>query len=94
MKTVNVTLRLDKELKEQADALFADMGLSLNTACRMFLTRAVREQRIPFEVIRKPDRSTLRAIADSERGQGVSAEYDSVDALMNALEGDGEADGK
>ena len=29
----NKTLRVDKELKEQADALFEDMGLSLNTAC-------------------------------------------------------------
>ena len=85
MKTVNVTLRVDKELKEQADALFEDMGLSLNTACRMFLKRAVQEQRIPFEV-RRPDRKTLRAIADAEREKDLSAGFDSVDALMEDLE--------
>ena len=84
MKTVNVTLRVDKELKEQADALFADMGLSLNTACRMFLTRAVQEQRIPFEV-RRPDRKTRKAIADAEQGKDVSKSFDTVEDLMEDL---------
>ena len=85
MKTVNVTLRVDKELKEQADALFEDMGLSLNTACRMFLKRAVQEQRIPFEV-RRPDRKTLRAISDAEQEKDLSPSFDSVDELMEDLE--------
>ena len=84
MKTVNVTLRVDKELKEQADALFEDMGLSLNTACRMFLTRAVQEQRIPFEV-RRPDRKTRKAIADAEQGKDVSKSFDTVEDLMEDL---------
>ena len=85
MKTINVTLRVDKELKEEADALFEDMGLSLNTACRMFLKRAVQEQRIPFEV-RRADRKTLRAISDAEKEKDVSPCFDSVDELMKDLE--------
>ena len=84
MNTVNVTLRLDKDLKEQADALFEDMGLSLNTACRMFLKRAVQEQRIPFEV-RRPDRKTRKAIADAEQGKDVSKSFDTVEDLMEDL---------
>ena len=84
MKTVNVTLRVDKELKEQADALFEDMGLSLNTACRMFLKRAGEEQRIPFEV-RRPDRKTRKAIADAEQGKDVSKSFDTVEDLMEDL---------
>ena len=84
MKSVNVTLRLDRELKEQADALFEDMGLSLNTACRMFLKRAVEEQRIPFEV-RRPDRKTRKALADAEQGKDVSRSFDTVEDLMEDL---------
>ena len=84
MNTVNVTLRLDRELKEQADALFEDMGLSLHTACRMFLTRAVQEQRIPFEV-RRPDRKTRKALADAEQGKDVSKSFDTVEDLMEDL---------
>ena len=85
MKTVNVTLRIDEDLKEQAEALFDDIGLSLNAACRIFLKRAVQEQRIPFELSR-PDRKTRKAIADAEQNRGVSGGYDSVDALMEALD--------
>jgi DNA-damage-inducible protein J len=84
MKTVNITLRVDKELKEQADALFGDMGLTVNTACRMFLKRAVQEQRIPFEV-RRADRKTLRTISDAEREREVSPCFDTVDELMEDL---------
>lgn len=85
MKTVNVTLRIDDELKAQAEELFEDIGLSLNAACRMFLKKAVQEQRIPFELSR-PDRKTRKAIADAEQDKGVSGSFDSVDELMSALE--------
>ena len=83
--TVNVTMRMEKELKEEAEALFADMGLSLNAACRMFLKRAVMEQRIPLEV-RRIDRKTLKALAEAEQGKNVSGSFDSVDKLMEELE--------
>ena len=85
MKTVNVTLRIDEELKENAEALFEDIGLSLNAACRIFLKKAVQEQRIPFEV-RRADRQTRQAISDAERGKDLSPSFDSVDALMEDLE--------
>ena len=85
MKTVNVTLRIDDELKAQAEELFEDIGLSLNAACRMFLKKAVQEQRIPFELSR-PDRKTRKAIAEAEQDKGVSGSFVSVDELMTALE--------
>jgi DNA-damage-inducible protein J len=85
MKTVNVTLRIDEDLKESAEALFEDIGLSLNAACRIFLKKAVQEQRIPFELTR-PDRKTRKAISDAERDQHVSGGYDSVDELIEALD--------
>ena len=85
MKTVNVTLRLDKDLKERADALFAEMGLSLNAACRVFLARAVQEQDFPFE-LRRADRKTRRAIAEAGKEEEVSGGFDSVEALMRELD--------
>jgi DNA-damage-inducible protein J len=85
MKTVNVTLRIDEDLKESAEELFGDIGLSLNAACRIFLKKAVQEQRIPFELSR-PDRKTLKAISDAEQDKNVSDSYGSVDELMEALD--------
>ena len=84
MNTVNVTLRMDKELKQQAEALFDEMGLSLSTACRMFLSQAVAEQRIPFEITRRPKRATRKALAETAAPN--AAALDDVDALMEELE--------
>ena len=50
MPNINVTIRMDKQLKAQADELFADLGMSLSAAVSIFVKRAVREQRIPFEI--------------------------------------------
>ena len=52
MANINVTIRMDEQLKAQADELFSDLGLSLSSAITMFAKQAVREQRIPFEVKR------------------------------------------
>lgn len=52
MANVNVTLRMDEQLKKQADALFSDFGLSMNAAITMFIRQSVHEQRIPFEITR------------------------------------------
>ncbi len=82
--TVNVTLRMDKELKQEAEALFEEMGLSLSSACRLFLTQAVAEQRIPFEITRRPRRATRKALAETAAPD--AAVLDTVDELMEKLE--------
>ena len=52
MANVNVTIRMDENLKKQAEELFADFGLYFNAAMVMFTKQSVREQRIPFEITR------------------------------------------
>ncbi len=50
MAHVNVTIRVDQDLKEKADALYSEFGITFNAAVNMFLSQSVREQRIPFEI--------------------------------------------
>ncbi len=52
MGTINVTIRMDEDLKLQADELFADLGLSFTAAVTAFTKQAVREQKIPFMLSR------------------------------------------
>lgn len=86
MKNVNVTLRVDENLKKQADKLFSDLGLSLSTAFSIFLHQSVREQQIPFMVSKNvPNAVTLAAMDDAESGNNMSGPFDSVDSLMEAL---------
>ena len=47
MATVNMSIRMDTELKKQADAMLSDMGLNMTTAMNMFLRQVVRQGRIP-----------------------------------------------
>lgn len=46
MKNVNVTLRVDEDLKKQAEARFSELGLNLTTAFNIFLRQSVREQQM------------------------------------------------
>lgn len=62
----NVSFRIDSSLKNQADALFASLGLNMTTAFNMFLRQAVREGRIPFDVtIDVPNSETIAAMIES-----------------------------
>ena len=52
----NMTLRIEPELKNQAAALFKDLGLDLSTATGIFYRQALRCHGLPFEVkIDEPD---------------------------------------
>ena len=52
MANVNVTIRMDENLRKEATLLFDDLGIGLNQALTLFVKQAVREQRIPFEISR------------------------------------------
>ena len=47
---VRVTIRVDKNLKEQADSLFDRLGMNMSTALNVFLRKAVDEESIPFMI--------------------------------------------
>ncbi len=54
METTNLSIRIDKELKEQADSLFAELGMNMTTAFTVFVRQAVREHGIPFKITSDP----------------------------------------
>ena len=48
--TINVTIRLDREIKEQAEKMFDDFGMNLSTAFNIFVRQSLRQRKIPFEI--------------------------------------------
>ena len=48
MAASSMNIRMDNEVKAQAQAIFAQFGLDMTTAINMFLRQAIREQGIPF----------------------------------------------
>ena len=45
----NVQVRVDENLRAQAQAVATSMGLDLASAVRLFLTQMVRENGLPFQ---------------------------------------------
>jgi addiction module RelB/DinJ family antitoxin len=52
-KDVQVSVRIDRNLKKEADVLFESIGLTMTSAVNVFLRKAVAERAIPFEVSAK-----------------------------------------
>lgn len=50
MAQTKMTIRMDTNIKQQAQELFAKFGLDMTTAINMFLNQAVMEQSIPFRI--------------------------------------------
>ena len=68
MLATNLTIRIDSSLKDEAESLFKDLGMSLSTAFNIFLRQAVRMQAIPFSISRGiTNRTTLAAMREAER---------------------------
>lgn len=57
METVNVTVRMERQTRDDAAKLFSELGISTTQAINMFFKQAVREQRIPFESAQGPPSS-------------------------------------
>ena len=63
-------VRVDEELKDQASAIYNELGIDLSTAVRMFLKKTVLVGGIPFET--KVDELTLNAILAVENMRTTS----------------------
>ena len=69
--TTNLSIRIDRVLKDEADHVFNEMGMNLTTAITIFVRQAVRQKKIPFEIAldTSPDKSIslLEVMSVSER---------------------------
>ena len=71
-ETTNLSIRIDRDLKDEADQVFNALGMNLTTAITVFVRQAVRQKKIPFEIALYPENagnniSMRDAIAASER---------------------------
>ena len=83
-ETINVTIRLDRDIKEQAEKMFNDFGMNLSTAFNIFARQSLRQGKIPFEIYdsfysEKNQARLARSIADAEAGKVTAHELIEVD---------------
>lgn len=88
MANVNVTIRMDENVKKEAEELFSDLGLTLSSAINVFVKQAIKEQRIPFILSRDvPNKETLKAIKEIEalKNDPNKKIYNSFDEIVGEL---------
>ena len=90
MAQTNLTVRIDENIKQEAERLFSKIGLNMSAAINVFFRQAIREQSIPFEL--KPyddyysgsrlDR-VLHSIKQADRGEIVNKTLDELENMEN-----------
>lgn len=89
MSSVSMNVRMDKNIKEQAQKLFSEFGLDMTTAINIFLRQSIREQKIPFEVrMNTPNKETLEALEEVRKMKldpSKSDSYQDVDEMLREL---------
>ncbi|WP_251213406.1 type II toxin-antitoxin system RelB/DinJ family antitoxin [Adlercreutzia murintestinalis] len=83
---VNMTLRIEPELKRETASLFESLGLDMSTATGLFYRQALRCHGLPFDVrIDEPNETTYAAMESAENGTDIYGPYDDTAELMAAL---------
>ena len=89
MASTNINIRMDADLKKQFEAFCADMGMTMTTAFNIFAKKAVRENRIPFEISGDvPNAETIEAIQEVKKMKAnpdMGKTYSDVDQMMEEL---------
>ena len=63
-----MNLRIEPEVKANAEELFGSFGLTVTDAVNVFLRQSLMRGGFPFEIVRyKPNAVTQAAIAEAER---------------------------
>jgi DNA-damage-inducible protein J len=94
-ETTSLNIKVDRDLKAQADALFNAMGMTLTTAVNVFIRQAVQEQAIPFQ-IRLDDKNQFHKLLDGMRGEAAERGFmsdEEIDAEIQAARTDMKARG-
>ncbi len=86
MPQTNISIRIDKNLKQQFDRLCNELGLTMSSLINVFIKKAVREQGLPFALsISDYNQETQQAIEDAENGIGLHGPFDTVEEMMKSM---------
>ncbi|HEU6834235.1 type II toxin-antitoxin system RelB/DinJ family antitoxin [Streptococcus pneumoniae] len=85
MSKMSISIRLDSEVKEQAQQVFNNLGMDMTTAINIFLRQAIQYQGLPFDVRLDENRKLLQALTDLDQNRNMSQSFESVSDLMEDL---------
>ena len=88
--TMPTQIRIEKNVKEQATALFADLGLDMSSAVNIFLRQCILRGGLPFAVeVPRYNRETELAMIEAKEvmsGKREARRYSSAKELFDELD--------
>ncbi len=91
MTTSSMNIRMDSDVKEEAQKIFKEIGLDMTTAINIFLRQSIRERSIPFKIrLDVPNAETIAAIKEITKMKAdpsFGKAYDTVDDMMKDILG-------
>ena len=87
MASTNLNIRTDKAVKDQAEAIFNELGLNMTTAVNMFLKTVIRQNGITLDLrLDVPNETTASAIEEGRKlmNDPSAPRYSSMDELKTA----------
>lgn len=88
MASTNLNIRTDKAVKDQAEAIFNELGLNMTTAVNMFLKTVIRQNGITLDLrLDVPNETTAAAIEEGRKlmNDPSAPRYSSMDELKRLL---------
>ncbi len=73
-----VRARIDENIKIEAMAVLADLGLTASDAFRIMMTRVAKEKALPF-ALKIPNQLTAETLDKADRGVDLHEAKDAVD---------------
>ncbi|MFH0726415.1 MAG: type II toxin-antitoxin system RelB/DinJ family antitoxin [Pseudomonadota bacterium] len=79
-KSAMTHARLTPEVKESAEAILKELGISISSAYELFYRQIIAHNGLPFEA-RVPTRQTIEAMKNARAGKGKK--YESVESMFD-----------
>jgi DNA-damage-inducible protein J len=83
-----IHIALGDNLKQEAEAILKEMGLTISEAVRVFLRTVVMEREIPFSVrysTKIPNKETMQAINELESGKGEKITLSQIKSMWEDI---------
>ncbi len=67
MSIVDIRLRIPADVKQDAEALFGDMGMTIGEAVKIFLKQSINSGGLPFKPhVKNPNAETVKSFVEIE----------------------------
>ncbi len=83
----NINVRIDSDVKKNAEAVFAGLGITPTAAISLFYNQVIRTNSIPFELKANiPNKETLLALNEVDEMEKKPEKYKGYNNINNLIE--------